>query len=495
MRSSSPNRSHAGKFHYPDLVTIALCSILVLYFLVRNLYFAFNIGTGISPDEMTWFGKCVVFSKAILLPIDSPDSYEYGLVTHIPYLYFWLMGKLIHLNFFAVSDLVFLRCVNICIGLAALWFAWKTISILTESIITRLLFMVMCTNTLMLTFLYSFVSYDNLVNFFAIAALFFLISYLKNRSLSHLLACMIVVLAGCLTKVTFLPYALLIFVAFLIKEYKNLVPLLVEFKSCFLFKDARRSVLMALCLFLLALNIDVYGTNFIKFHRLEAPVGTVLGLENALQYRIFAKYHVIWQFENKRLSLDEATQMAHKYIKDRGDLAGALGQLRRVDAENKKKQPERLDRLHYAFPWIDLNMSRAYGIAGHKFMWKTGSSLAPYTLIYLLGAALLIRRFRLNDMNGNAVVMLVLAGGYTLILMQSVNYNSYLTHGALGLATSGRYLFPVLYAGYALLANYLTNSKSKTLNAVVATVVAAIFIAGDFPWFLRHVTPAWYFAG
>ena len=124
-----------------------------------------NIGANISPDEITWLGRSLVFSKFLFLPTDSPATYEYGLVTHSPYLYTWLMGKFIHLNVFAVSDLVFLRCVNICISLASLWFGWKTITLLTDKNITRLLFMVLCTNTLMLTFLSSFISYDNLVIF------------------------------------------------------------------------------------------------------------------------------------------------------------------------------------------------------------------------------------------------------------------------------------------------------------------------------------------
>ena len=160
-------------------VTI-LISVLFLYFLGKMIFLALNIGTNISPDEITWIGLSHVFSKTFFLPTNTPESYQFGLITHVPYLYPWLMGKVLHLNFFNISDLVFLRLVNVCIGMSTLWLGWKSISLLTQSTITRVLFIVLCTNTLMLTFLNSFVSYDNLVNFLAAAALYFLIAFLKS---------------------------------------------------------------------------------------------------------------------------------------------------------------------------------------------------------------------------------------------------------------------------------------------------------------------------
>jgi hypothetical protein len=252
---------------------------------------------------------------------------------------------------------------------------------------------------------------------------------------------------------------------------------------------------MALCLFFLTLNIDLHGGNIINFNSLSAPPIEVVGLENAMQYRIFARGYVVGQFNKNILSLKEAGQMADKYIKHKGDRASALGLLRFAATEKKQKSISRMDRFHYTFPWIDLNMSRAFGIAGHRVMLKTGASLVPYMLIFLLGAALMIRQFRLNDMKGNAVILLVILIGYALVLMQYVNYKTYYSYGTIYLALTGRYLFPVLYSGYALLAYYLTNFKSTKFNMLVATIVTAVFIAGDFPWFLRHVTSGWYFPG
>lgn len=493
MQSLTLNNNLVSKARSSNTQTTILFSILFIYFLCKTLYFALNIGVNISPDEVTWFGRCLIFSKFIFLPTNSPESYEYGLVTHNPYLYFWIMGKALHLNFFAVSDLVFLRCINICIGLATVWFSWKTILILTEKNSTRLLFIILCTNTLMLTFLNSFVSHDNLVNFFAVTSIYFLLAYFQHRAIFQLLLCILFILAGCLTKLSFLPFAILVFFVLMLKEYNHLGGLIGELKSSFLFTNFRRSVLMTLCISFLALNLDLHLGNIIKFRSLSASPEAVVGLENAMQYRIFARGHIVQQFKDNKLSLPDAGRMAMRYIKHEGDRNDALILLNIAAQEKLQNSHYRIDRFRYGFAWADRILSLTFGIAGHKAVLKTGASLAPYILIFLFAAILMIRQFRLSDMNGNAIILLVILIGYTLVLMQYVNYGTYQRYGTIYIALQGRYLFPVIYAGYALTANYLTSFKSPRLNIMVAITVAAVFIFGEFPWFLTHVTEGWFF--
>jgi len=489
------NKNPANKLRDPDTLTIILISILCLYFLGKTLYFALNIGVNISPDETTWIGLSLIFSKSFFLPIDSPSTYEYGLVTHIPYLYVWLMGKAAHLNFFGISDLVFLRFINIGIGLGSLWFGWKTIALLTERNITRLLFMVLCTNTLMLTFLNSFVSYDNLVNFFAVASLYFLLVYFQHKSISDLLLCVLLLLAGCLTKLSFLPFAVLVFIVFMLKERNGYGDVFAGLKSCFLFTDLRQSTLLVMCLFLLALNVNLHLGNIVKFRTLSPSPEAVIGLENAMQYRVFARNYIVRQFKEDQLNLTDARRKAVRYIQHEGDLYGAFLLLDRASQEKLQNQAYRLDRFSYAFPWMNLAMSKIFGIMGHKGMEKTGTSLIPFMLIFLIAGVLMIRQLKLSDMNGNAVFLLTIFVGYTLVIMQYVNYTAYNKSGVIVLGLQGRYLFPVIYAGYALAAYYLTSFRSHKVNILVAAIVAAVFMAGEFPWFLRHVTPDWYFGG
>jgi hypothetical protein len=495
MQTPPTNNSLVRKLRNANTPATIAVSILFLYFLVKTLYFALNIGFGVSPDETTWFGKSLVFSRYFFLPKDSPESYEYGLVTHIPYLYFWLMGKAVHLNIFAISDLVFLRLINVCIGFATLFFSWKTILMLTEKTSTRLLFLVLCTNTLMLTFLNSFVSYDNLVNFFSVASLYFLIAYFQHRSMSHLLLCILSLLLGCLTKLSFIPFALLVFMVFMLKERRNLGSVFTGLKSCFLFKNVQQSVLMLLCLFFLTLNLDLYVDNIVKFKSLSAPAEVIVGLDNAMQYRIFARGYIYEQFKKDELSLADARQMAFKYIKHEGDRNGTFYLLNIAANEKLLNNYYRIDRFRYVFPWLNLITGKVFGIMGHKSMEKTGMSPIPFMLIFILAAVLITRRFNFSDMHGYAIILLPIVIGYTLVIMQYVNYNSYHWTGAIILALQGRYLFPVIHAGYAVLAYYLTSFKSTRLNMAIATLVAFVFITSEFPWFLQHVTAGWHFAG
>ena len=129
---------------------------------------------------------------------------------------------------------------------------------------------------------------------------------------------------------------------------------------------------------------------------------------------------------------------------------------------------------------------------GHKSLIKTSMSLVPYMLIFIFAGVLMIRKFEFSDMNGNATVLLIIIIGYTLVIMQYVNYKNYYSSGVWDFALAGRYLFPVIYAGYALLANYLTSFRSARLNTIVAISVAIVFIAGEFPWYLGHVSADWF---
>ena len=125
----------------------------LIYFAAKAIYFASSIGENIFPDEISWFGISEIFSRSVLFPADSPETYQFGLVTRVPNLYFFLMGKLLFLNIFPVSDLIFLRYANVCISLLTVWFGWKLIRLLVVEITVRLLFVALITNTLMFTFI------------------------------------------------------------------------------------------------------------------------------------------------------------------------------------------------------------------------------------------------------------------------------------------------------------------------------------------------------
>ena len=155
-----------------ELLARKHCDVLVIigviiYFAIRLVYFATHIHPYFPPDETTHYGKSVAFSKALFIPENGPDTYEIGLMTNRPYLYYWLMGKCLHLNFFSINDLVFLRLINGLIGINCAIFVYKWTRFITANKYIRFLTVVLFTNILMATGLFASVNYDNLTNLFA----------------------------------------------------------------------------------------------------------------------------------------------------------------------------------------------------------------------------------------------------------------------------------------------------------------------------------------
>jgi hypothetical protein len=208
-------------------------TMLLVYFGFRLLFFAATISPYVPPDEVTHYGLCRIFSEVSFLPENSDKTYAYGLVTNIPYLYYWIMGRLLTLNFFGISDLLFLRLLNIPLAFATIFFIWRMLRLLTDDRLTQVILIVAMTNTLMFSFLSASVSYDNLTNLLAAMAVYCLLVFFRTRSGDYLAASSICQLAGSLTKVTFLPLVLVMNILLLIHEHRNLRLLPGTFKAYF----------------------------------------------------------------------------------------------------------------------------------------------------------------------------------------------------------------------------------------------------------------------
>ena len=152
-------------------------TVLMAYFGLRLLFLANYISPFLPPDEATHFGICDIFSRVPFWPENSPESYQFGLVTNIPWLYYWIMGKLLALNVTGISDLVFLRLLNIPLAFGHVYFTWRLLRLMTNDRLTQVLLLAAMTNTMMLTFLSAFVSYDNLANLLAACALEVLVTH------------------------------------------------------------------------------------------------------------------------------------------------------------------------------------------------------------------------------------------------------------------------------------------------------------------------------
>ncbi len=468
--------------------------LLGLYFIGRLLYFAFTVGPGVPPDEMTHIGIIRLYADTLFGIDNSAASLRYGLVTHVPYLYYFLMGKIAAL--LGSSDYIVLRMVNIGLALAFLVVAYRLSLLMLKSRLMRVLFFVMLTNTLMFSFLSASVNYDNLANLLALCAIYFLVRYLSSSEHpdsarpADLLLFLISTMLGLLTKGTFLMLAPVLAAVWLLSRRQMLRADLQR-----LVQEIRLgggyirslSVVMLLCVMA---NLSLYGANLVQYNRVVPGCAQVLTHEKCMENRIYARNWIISQYRLGRLSYMEAWR-ATELIRHPGDIAHAKRLLNNV-RQYQMTRPEDLNVLDYMhLVWNQAMKPSIFGIQAHRSMLRSPNELWAYGLVCFAALLLMVRTLRFDGSDRLWMGMAGMLFGYYFFLVGYYNYTGYLQHHALLLGVQGRYLFHLLVPAYLLMAEFLLRPFPKWGQITVAAAVAGLFIMGDFPYYLSHVTEAW----
>ncbi len=469
---------------------IALLVALFFYFIIRLVFFALKIPHYTPPDEVTHFGYCQVFSQTWAFPVNSEQTYYLGDITHIPWAYYYLMGKALLFNILPISDLLYLRLLNILLTCLTIIFGFRWISLLTEQKLTKVFFLILITNTPMLTFLGASVNYDNLVNLCAVITLYFTHLFFLRRKAAYFFGSGIAILIGCLTKISFLPLVPIYLGILLVHEKEKLRGFWHFVKKIHTNLNKSEKGLGLIFFILLVMCFNLYGTNLLKFSRLVPAASQVMSEEQFMQNRILARDHVISKYRSNEWSYEKAVAEA-KTIKHPGDQRTALYVLR-LHAANKKKEFKIMSRLAYSYNWIENILANSVGIAAHRSMVKTANELAIYKLIFLCSFLVIVRYWKREDAGFliNQSMAIVLC--YGLYLMLFHNYQIYLWSLNRTLGIQGRYIFPVLVPLIGIIAYYLSNFPQKRVIYLVIFLVAAFFIWGDFPYFRENADSAWF---
>ncbi len=465
--------------------------ILLAYFGARLVFFALNISSFVPPDEVTHAGLCKIFSKVFLFPENSPATYEFGLATNTAWLYYWIMGKLLHLNIFGLSDLVFLRLLNIPLAFGTVWYSIRLLRLLTDNRLAQLLLIVVITNTPMFSLLSASVSYDNLANLLAAMAIYYEFAFFKNRSGGLLGASLLCQMAGSLTKITFLPLILVLNVLLVLNEVKNLKTLPEEFRRQF--RTISRSSLLTLFLLIIAvgLNLQLYAGNYLRYGAPNPGMSQVISPQAAMQSRLDARGTIFSQYKEGKLSYMDALILTGE-IRHPGDKADTFYLL--MNYEKLKRNPQLwLSPLNYANSWFQIMAASIFGIRAHLGMFKPPLYLLPIYVVMALAFLGFIVRWRPSEAGWSPLSLAVVVVSYAGLLIYEVNYEAYLNYGEPSLTVYGRYLFIVMAPVYVLLCHYLLRLfRSEHIRTTLALVTAVLFISYDFPWFLRHATAEWY---
>ena len=470
----------------PERWELAIYGLLLAYFAARLVWLALRIHPYVPPDEITHIGRVLAYANSWGVPENGPASFEYGLLDHRPWLYYWGLARALLLNVFPVLDLFFARLVNVALGLASAVVALLWIQEWCRSPWARVLFGVLITNTLMLTGLGGSVSYDNGANLLAAASLLAFTRFRSRRSPEWLLAFAALVLAGCLAKRTFLPLGFLLVVWMLFRERRQLGELVAHTRTAIRAATAGTWALLATVLILGGFTLALYGGNVVRYGSLSPAFDEVVGEQNAMQNRVFARARILERFQAGEITLGEARRRAQK-IRHGGDRSDTLFLLKAAQLPAESVS----GRIAYVGQWSWRVLKSSVSYVGHRRVEKSDTAIYTYSAVFSLAGLLLIWRWRPGAGRGVPVDAAFLAVGYAMILMWFVNYPNYQTSRYIELGLQGRYIFPVLVPIYGLVAYGIGEVAPQKARPWLVAAVAAFYLYGDFPWFVQQIDARW----
>ena len=428
---------------------------LIIIFLSFTLYLAFNLKMGVSPDSWYHLRVSQEFSKSFGMPTNSVDTYQWRDIEHLPYLYFWVNGRILNLNdvTFNFNQVILLRVFNIFYSFGTLVGVYLLSKEFFKSKWLRILPVFLLSNTLMFLFLSSAINYDNLGNMFAVFGILFFVKGLKNTgSVKYLLWMLIILCLGTLTKYTILPLAFILVVLIGIDVVKNWRVWREGFRGKVLY------LLIPLVL-LIVMNLGVYGVNLVKFHSLTPSCLDVLTYDQCLENGVFVR-DMVWIPEVE------------------------------VNVFDMVISGERLDPVRYSGLWVWEMVKRVVGIMGDESLFAS-NYIIPFYLFFIF-LAVVVGIVRWKGFSKVVKFLSVSTLFYLLVLFFVQNYDMYLRRGHPVLALQGRYMFPVISSFYVLLVLFLSKIKKGWLRYVLFIGLVVLFVVGCLPFFFMNVDCSWF---
>ena len=305
-------------------------------------------------------------------------------------------------------------------------------------------------NLLMFTFMSGSVSYDVMVHLWAVSAILFFSTWLRQRSIKDLISCLLFIALGSLTKISFLPLSgilvLLLAIDLLIFRRK-LLPIV--FDKTWIPANKLKLVIL---LFFGALSLNLVGGNLIKYKSISPACHDVYTKSECLTHNgVYKRDH---------------------------------------DLVNNKR-PIRLGMYDYFTRWKSAMVNSIFGIVSGPKVWpkptttKTIVDSLNLFAIFLMASIFIGFLSRRIPSQYPIILLSVVGLLYGLILFFQVNYNAYLNSGVFHLALQGRYLFPVISVVVISFTYYLFNPIPRIILAPLAIAVAIFFIRNEFIYFIK----------
>jgi len=271
------NKNKYYKFTKIPLNDILL-GLLITYFVVFGLLMVHTSG---QPDQGSHYYFSQRFSETWGIPDEEPNTSF--TVTGQPYLYYWINGavykiyKLIFPPGQIKSALIF-RLISVFYAVWTVIYTYKLTLKITGNPYASLLSAFFLSNTLMFVFVSGGISYDNLMNLAAVAAIYHLVKiYNKDDFIKNTALIGIWVIVGSLAKDQHLLLSLIIFIAWLTFTIRNVRKLNFSFEK-------KNIVFIVLFFLLLILFLSLYGRNFLVYGRITPSCNQVKNSELCRTY-------------------------------------------------------------------------------------------------------------------------------------------------------------------------------------------------------------------
>jgi len=428
---------------------------IITVFLAFTLYLAFNIKMGISADSWYHLRISQQYAETRGVPQNSKGTYQWRDIEHIPYLYFWINGRILNLNSVVcnLNEAILLRIVNVIYSFGTLIGTYLLSKEFFKKKTLQLLPVFLLSSTLMFLFLSSSINYDNLANLFSVFSLLFFVRVLKNKGDWKNIFLMLTMLClGALTKYTVLPLVFILVILTAIFVIKNWKSYKITFRGKILY-------LLIPLIVLIILNLGLYGANFIQYGSLIPECLDVLTYEQCLENSVFVRDNV-WIPEQK-------VQLFEMIISG-----------------------ERLDPVRYAGIWAWEMTKRIVGIMGDSSLFASDYIIPFYLLFLLISVITTIKYWKMFSKEVKYLGIATLF--YLSILFFVQNYNMYLKRGYPALALQGRYMFPVISSFYVFFVCSLNKMEKRWLRASIFIGLITLFIIGCLPFFFLNVDYSWF---
>ena len=465
--------------------------LLLGYFILKMAAFATLIHAFVPPDEVDLFARCKTFSKVLWIPEDTPETAVHGLVAHRPFLYFWLMGKALFLNVFPISDLTFLRYVNIPIALLTVLVTFRCGRLFALSAPARLLVIALLTSTLQFWTLSATVTYDNLVNCLSIMAAYCLFELFSEFDVDRFLAFLLVLALGCLTKTTFLPLAAIFGIALVIRRRDSLSCDMQLIRCGLRARRPKTILLLGVTLLLNGVALEMYGGNLIRYGTIRPHAEDTIPLEVALNNRIIRRNWIVREFKASRLTYDQALSEVQK-INNAGNRRRAI-QLLDLSRDPEHLRETLVGPVVYFMAWTKIMLHRVFGYQGNGDKVVPPSTLVITTvlLLALFSGVLFLFEIPALDKNTVPIYASIVSFAYMMFLICFVNYPTYRNSGAIDYVVNGRYLFPVYPLLCLAAVRYGIGKLSLRMQVVFSISIATFFLYSDLPQLLSNLGPCW----